>query len=442
LLRERARKDLTPLMETAQEVAEANHGKVNFRILPHVGDLMQLNANSTAPCTSPQVRTGRVAAITERAIVVADTTNPAGGFTDADYTSFGVTFDTLIYPVDTRNFGEPSDIDGNGRAILFFTSAVNELTAPNKDFFVGGFFFSRDLFPKSDLNGAPTCGTSNVAEMFYLLVPDPAGIVNQNARTVDFVRAITPGVLAHEFQHLINASRHLYVSRSTSFEDVFLDEGLAHMAEELTFYRASGLSPGQNISEAALQSSPTVSDAFDHFGVANMRRFREYLLDPGSNSPYAANANLATRGATWSFLRYAADRLGGDEASLWLRMVNPPLGVHGLLNLTQAFGPDLESWVRDWSIANYADDLVEGVARVDGHPSWNFRSVIPAIGDGEFPLAGIALDASRISSVVIGDGSAAYLHFAVAPGVTGGARITSRGAEPPNGFYLSLIRTR
>jgi hypothetical protein len=440
-LRERSRRDLSPLMEVARQVAYTNRGKLNFRIPPHVGDQIQLNANPTAPCINPEVRTGRVAVITRHAIVVADTANPPGGFTDADYNYFGATFDTLIYPVDTRNFGESSDIDGNGRAILFFTSAVNTLTGPNKNSFVGGFFFSRDLFPRSDISGAPTCETSNVAEMFYLLVPDPAGTINENVRTVDFVRQVTPGTLAHEFQHLINASRHLYVSRATSFEDVFLDEGLAHIAEELTFYAASGLTPRGNISEPTLQSSQSVSDAFDRFGVDNMRRFREFLLDPSGNSPYALNANLATRGATWSFLRYAADRIGGDDSSLWLGLANPPPGIHGMLNLEHVIGPDVSTWVRDWSIANYADDLIPGVLPTNGHPSWNFRSVIAAVNGGEFPLAAEPLDGAAISSVMISDGSAAYLRFGVGPGVTGGARITSRGTEPPNGFYLSLIRT-
>ncbi|MFL5537423.1 MAG: hypothetical protein ACJ8J0_00435, partial [Longimicrobiaceae bacterium] len=82
--------------------------------------------------------------------------------------------------------------------------------------------------------------------MFYMLAPDPTG-VHGNVRSVAFVGGVTIGTLGHEFQHLINASRHLYVNGSTTFEDFFLDEGLAHEAEELVFYRASGLSPGQNI---------------------------------------------------------------------------------------------------------------------------------------------------------------------------------------------------
>ena len=47
----------------------------------------------------------RVAAVSTTAIVVADTANPTGGFTDAEYLSFATVFDTLIGPLDIQNFG-------------------------------------------------------------------------------------------------------------------------------------------------------------------------------------------------------------------------------------------------------------------------------------------------------------------------------------------------
>jgi hypothetical protein len=36
-------------------------------------------------------------------------------FTDAEYASFGRQFDEDLFPIDTRNFGNTSDIDGNGK---------------------------------------------------------------------------------------------------------------------------------------------------------------------------------------------------------------------------------------------------------------------------------------------------------------------------------------
>jgi len=374
--------------------------------------------------------------------MVADTANPSNGFSPADYQFFGAAFDTLIYPVDTLNFGNPTDKDNNQRVILFFTRAVNELTPPGQNFYVGGFFFSRDLFPTTTSGGVQGCATSNFAEMFYLLVPDPNGVVNQNIRSVDFVKSVTLATLAHEFQHLINASRHLYVNGSSTFEDFFLDEGLAHEAEELVFYKSSGLAPGQNIAYESIQTTPRLVEAFNTYAAPNFRRFREFLINPLTNSPYAGNTSITTRGAIWSFLRYAADRKGGDEGQLWFQLANPPEGVHGVANMTRVITTDLSTWVRDWSIANYTDDYVPGVAGVETHPSWNLRSAVTIANEGMWPLATQPIDTSMITSVGIGDGSAAYLRFGVRAGTVGGGRITSRGGPVPSTFSLTVIRTK
>jgi hypothetical protein len=443
-LRERSQRELTPLIPLARLTRQQGGGRLNLVVqVPQIGDLLQLNTNPQAGCTNPTMRTGRVAAITSRAIIVTDTANPPNGFTDADFQFFGVTFDTLVYPVSTQNFGEPSDIDANQRVIIFFTRAVNELTPPGQGSYVGGFFFSRDLFPKTATSSVEGCPASNIAEMFYLLVPDPEGVVNQNVRTTSFVRTVAVGIVAHELQHLINASRRLYVNTGSSgFEEIFLDEGLAHIAEELTFYRASGLTPKQNISAGSVSSSQRISDAFESFGVANVLRYREFLKDPLTNSPYADDASITTRGAIWSFLRYAVDRRAVSESSTWFELVNPPPGSRGLPNLTRVFGLDLISWVRDWAIANYADDFVAGVPTVGTNPSWEFRSIVSAENNGNFPLESGQIDNASITSMAIRDGASAYLRFGVLPGAVGGGRIISRGAAVPPGFTLSILRTK
>jgi len=442
-LRQRSITELTPLIPRTRAARQESAVPFNMLVaLPQIGDLIAFNTNSSSGCSNPNLRTARVVAITNRAIVVSDTANPANGFTTEDYQSFGSTFDTLVYPVDTLNFGSPTDIDNNQRVILFFTRAVNELTPPSQNFFVGGFFFSRDLFPTAASGSLQGCAGSNFAEMFYLLVPDPTGTVNENVRTTDFVKSTTLGTLAHEFQHLINASRHLYVNLNPTFEDSFLDEGLAHIAEELAFYRASGFAPGQNLDFQAIQSSPASQSAFDNLGAANFRRFREFLTSPLISSPYAINANIMTRGAIWSFLRYAADRHGGSERDMWFQLANPPASVHGLSNLTRSVTPDLSAWIRDWTVADYADDFATGAQPVNMYSSWNVRSMVAAVNQGGWPLATPVLDNAGVTTVSIADGSAAYLRFGVAANAIGGGRITTRGAVVPAGFALSILRTK
>ena len=443
-LRQRSITELTPLIPAARLAKTQSEARFNVTVaVPAVGDVIKLNTNSSSACGNANLRTGRVIAITNHAILVADTANPANGFSTADFQDFGAAFDTLVWPVDSLNFGAPTDIDKNQHVILFFTRAVNELTPPGVNYYVGGFFFSRDLFPTTQNNGVAGCATSNFAEMFYMLVPDPAGIINGNTRTIDFVKSVTVATLAHEFQHLINASRHLYVNLgSSAFEDTFLDEGLAHVAEELAFYRSSGLSPRQNISYQVIQASPNVQLAFDNFAAANFRRFREYLLNPAGNSPYINNGFIPTRGAIWSFLRYAADRRSSGESDMWFQLANPPPGVHGISNITRVVTPDLAGWVRDWTAANYADDFVTGTLPVYIHPSWNIRSVVEVVNQGMWALDTQQLDTTNVTSVGIGDGSAAYLRFGVRPNTVGGGRITARGAVVPPGFALTVLRTK
>ena len=117
-----------------------------------VGDIVRLNVSASS-CSDALIRGFRVTAIGAKAIVLADTLNPADGFSDDDYVTFAARFDTLVYPLDVDNFGAPSDLDANGKVAVLFTKYVNELTPANSDSFVGGFFHPRDLFPK---RGTPT----------------------------------------------------------------------------------------------------------------------------------------------------------------------------------------------------------------------------------------------------------------------------------------------
>ena len=269
----------------------------------------QFNTNPNQACTSPNMRGFTIAAQSARLIIAVGTDNPPGGFTTQDYEALAATFENLLYPVVTSNFGTTADIDGNGKIIAFFTRAVNELTPPNSGSVVGGFFFGRDLFPKVTGGGFAGCAGSNEAEMFYLLAPDPGGVVNGNVRTTESVRRITAGVIAHEFQHLINASRRLYINQGATYpETSYMEEGLSHIAEELVFYEASGLLPRSNLGINEIRANQQRVDAFNSYMISNAARFSNYLRAPGIHSPYQRDDDLETRGAIWAFLRYLADR--------------------------------------------------------------------------------------------------------------------------------------
>ena len=275
-----------------------------------VGDLVRLNVNGKENCANGIYHVARLVAIGDKSMIFEDTLNPSGGFSTADYQRYAAKFDTLVYPLDVGAFGTPTDIDGNGRVGIIFTRAVNELTEAQSDAYVGGFTYSRDLFPKTggdDRTG--NCATSNQGEYFYALAPDPTGAINGNVRTRGFVDSATVPVLAHELQHLINASRRLYVNTLTeSFEDQWLDEGLAHIAEELLFYRESNTVPRSNVDVPKIQQNKATLAAFNDDMSGNTSRYRSFLLTTSASSPYADDDELETRGGAWSWLRYLADQ--------------------------------------------------------------------------------------------------------------------------------------
>ncbi|HEX6912516.1 MAG TPA: Ig-like domain-containing protein [Longimicrobium sp.] len=449
-LNERARAPLAGLVPGARDAYRARRAATGPRLAlqqttPAIGTVLNLNVGQEF-CDSPDRRGGRVVAVSSRAVIVADTLNPAGGFSQADYDHVAATFDTLIYPVNTAAFGAPEDVDQNGRVIIFYTRAVNELTPANVNYVVGGFFYGRDLFPLQAGNGFPACAGSNYAEMFYMLAPDPNGAVNGNVRTTSYVRSTTLGVVGHEFQHLISASRRLYlvegISGTAWSEDAWLNEGLSHIAEELLFYHRAGRAPRQNLDGSILDNARARA-AFEEFQDANFGRLQQWLINPDQDSPYdeafGESDDLATRGASWSFLRWVADQRAGDDNSLWFALVNSPRV--GLDNLQSVVGQNPLDLFRSWAVAGYADDTVAGLPAAFTHPSWNFRSIFGR-ATGSYPLEVMQLNSGVQTNVTLVAGGTAYLRAGVNAGQRASIRVTAANGVPTNSLYVTVLRTR
>ncbi|MBA2670258.1 MAG: hypothetical protein H0U67_07815 [Gemmatimonadetes bacterium] len=406
---------------------------------PTVGSVLRLNA-STEACTNAKWRGARVEAVSSRAIVVADTLNPANGFTTADYQAFAAEFDSRVWPVVTTNFGTPSDQDANGRVIIFFTVAVNELTTPGSGSFVGGFYHPRDLFPTT---GSGSCATSNFAEILYQLVPDPARATanSEPFLNTDAVRRRSVAVIGHELQHLVNASIRI-LQLNAPVETVWLNEGLSHIAEELIFYHESGFGPEQNIDIDALRSSQVRLDAVNRHQISNLGRFISFLQNPHDFN-FADGNDLPTRGGAWAFLRYAADRRAtpAEQQQIWFNLVNTT--NVGIQNVSQVFGITSFDWFQDWTVAVLLDDT--GIPTEDRfrQPSWNFRSVIPALASGNvWPLQTRTLTDGQPLDFTLRAGGTGYVRLAVAAGSTGGVRVTANRIAPPETLRLSIVRTR
>jgi len=413
---------------------------ITQNVVPAIGDSMDLNTNSA--CTgSPSIRRGVVRSVSNHLIIVSDTANPAGGFTTAQYDSIALEFDTIAWPADSANFGPPTDVDGNGHVVAFFTRAVNELTPPNNSSYVLGFFASKDVFSNDPVEG---CSNSNMGEMFYMLVPDITGAVNSNVRTVSLVRGNTTGTLGHEFQHMINAFRRAYVTGADFFESGYLNEGLSHIAEELMFYRASGMTPKSNVGRgtnptSGVQLNSKRVAAYNAYMSQNIGRFRSWLQRPDTTGAFKNNANsLAVRGAIWSFLRYAADRTGGSEQTFWYNMVNDNL--QGTANIQHVINATPTDWERDWIAALYADDNAQfTMASQYQNPSWNYRDLY-ALLYGTYSLQTRPLtNNTALTLTYSAGGSTAYMRFGV---TTGGFANVTTSSTPLTPYSLVVVRTK
>jgi len=275
-------------------------------------------------------------------IIYVDDATPGANVPQAKIDELGNRFDQQDYVTDVGAFGAPSDIDANGKVLVLLTPVVNSLS-DHPDVpagaYIGGFFYSPDL---DIFYGA----ASNHAEIFYGLVPDPTGEFSQVTHTVDGAFAALAPILAHEFQHMINAGqRHIIQGTPyTPEEELWLNEGLSHLAENLCGY------DDQNEGRVKL--------------FLHSRATRYTTLTLGGNA-------LAERGAAYLFCRYLLDRFGAATAG---DLIGGP--ESGAANVTQAVGEPFAQLFKDWAAAIYLDDRdLDGDGSADDlGPAYRFTS--------------------------------------------------------------------
>jgi len=414
------------------------------RNVPAVGATLQLRVLTPAAfngqgnicgTNSYVTTTGQVMVVSQHAIVVSDVNSPSGGFTSADFQSIANEFDTMIYPTDSAYFGAPTDEDQNGHIIIYYTPAVNQMTpagVAGTTGYVGGFFFAGDLYPQS----APPAGcySSNQGEIFYLLAPDPSGVYG-NDFSVSFVRDVTRGTVAHELQHMINSGNR-YVKNVPAFEATWLDEGLAHFAEDAVGRAEAGFGDQQKVDFNALTSLP--QETQNAFFLQNLARAKDYVERPDTAGPISsstrAGADLAVRGAAWTLLRYVADWFSGNDPRIVTRklVAGPDTGT---VNLPRSAGVPMDTILAHWLVTLYTDNRgIPGLPAQYNYKSYTMRQLLTGtLGSGQtqpsyLPVTSIGSGTTSVSVTVPGSSGAYFL----TTGTTGGAR-TIRFTNPAGG---------
>ena len=94
-------------------------------------------------------------------------------------------------------------------------------------------------------------------------------------------------------------------------------------------------------------------------------------------------------------------------------------------------------------MAQYTDDAGIPVDPKYTFPSWNFRSVLPAINQNVHPLQPRSLTPGTYTFTLGDNGGTAYLRAGVAAGQTGVVRLgTGAGAPLPADVRVTVVRTK
>ena len=321
--------------------------------------LRSAEATGTKPADFVQVKSTARYVGSHIAIFVDDSAPASGGYTQGDLGEIGGLFDDHLHPLGVSAFGAETDVNGDGVVLVLLTDRVTRLAGCAGGQVVVGLFFAVDLF--RNLVG------SNNAEIFYGLVPDEACGVDRD-RAIELL----PSVFIHEFQHMINYGQHV-IQRSGDAEDTWLDEGLSGFAEEL----GGRLVPDDRCVNA---------DCLTQFHAGNLINAYDYLAVVGDAAligPRRPPLPLTQYGATWLFVRWAADHFATEQ----------PLGTDltrslvqttrtGAENVAAATDTPFDRLIGEWQLANYLEghpepgDLAAGT-RLE-YTSWSLGDVFAA----------------------------------------------------------------
>ncbi len=292
--------------------------------------------------TSFVTSTARLKYLGDNLAIYQDVDAPLG-FSDSALTEFGKLFDDVLYPLGISTFGGVSDIDESGKIIVLMSQRINALVARDEcnQGIITGYFYGFDLSSSSS--------NSNRGEVFYALVPDPAG-AHSCSVSVASVQRIVPATFIHELQHMISYNQHV-LTRQGAQEEVWLNEGLSLIAEEMgsKYYEQKYPAPLGRVDPEQL-----FPDSAQGFIVPNMTYAYDYLSAPENHSVTTFDdfGTLAERGAAWLFLRWLGDQKG---ESIYRALVQTNLT--SIANVERQANEPFRQLFGDFAIAAYADNL-------------------------------------------------------------------------------------
>jgi hypothetical protein len=292
-------------------------------------------------------------------------------------------FQNKTYPTNREFFGSEWNpgVDGDPHLYILYTRGLGSsgFTA------TGGYYLSLDEY------SSLAHEYSNEKEIFYI-----------NADFIDLGNPTLPGILAHEFQHMIHWHQDIN-------EETWMNEGAAMLAELINGYQAGGYA-------------------------------EKFLDDPDVQLNAWSDTNIIPHyGAAYLFLTYFLDRFGREATqALVADPANGLRAVDATLAALEAADPSTGQPITaadlfaDWVIANYLGDA--GVA--DGRYAYHVLKNAPRMRSPTetFTRCPVAAQPATVHQFAadyyrINCGGAITIHF------TGSQQVQVIPAAPHGGRY-------
>jgi hypothetical protein len=218
------------------------------------------------------------------------------------------TFDESVFPLARKALGRCLDVDRDGRFTILFSPKLSRMSAGKVrlEGFVRGADFFRD-------RAAPF---GNRCDLMYL---------NTDLKPGNYLR----GIIAHEYTHAVVFSEHVlgdYLpAKERVDEESWLNEGLAHLAEDLHGFGWANL---------------------DHRVAAFLGRPEQYPLVVADYYADRVWRSAGHRGAAYLFVRWCADAYGEDVAGRFVQS-----SLRGVANLEAATREPFANLFREWTAA-------------------------------------------------------------------------------------------
>jgi hypothetical protein len=244
-------------------------------------------------------------------------------------------------------FGEPTDIDGNGKIVVFVTPSLPAGWA--------GQVWS------GDFSSQETCAPSNEMEIIYL-----SNVAVQYMSDEDPSFQVLETV-AHEAKHVVELYHRIAagrVSGPVDFGPAWIQEGAAEIAGEMSsriaWAAVGGPAVGDQLVRGDFGPPGVLNVTPENYGVLLRMARTIWYLDSQPNSvvttPNGAGDGHDVYASGWHFHRWLGDAFGNAAQPLadttLFRMLNDSLtatGVAGILSVTGA--PSWAALLEDYAVA-------------------------------------------------------------------------------------------